>query len=293
MKNLFIINPVAGKGRSLEYIDKIKNYFDDLHEEYIIEITKYKDHAIEIAKEYTSKDTYRVFAVGGDGTINEVLNGLIGSDSVLCVIPTGTGNDFVRTLYKDKDIEDVLDSLISGQEHYIDLAKSNDRYFINIASVGFDAEVVYNARMFKNRRFIPSSFAYILSVIYTAFNFKSINMTIKIGERSIKESTFLLAACNGKCYGGGVMIAPKADMKDGLLDICVIRRPGLFTLLKSIPKALKGELEGIEEVNYYSGKKIIVEGDREFILNADGELFRQTQAEFELIENGMKVVIPF
>jgi len=293
MKNLFIINPVAGKGRSLEYIDKIKNYFDDLQEEYIIEITEYKDHAIEIAKEYTSKDTYRVFAVGGDGTINEVLNGLIGSDSVLCVIPTGTGNDFVRTLYKDKEIEDVLDSLISGQEHYIDLAKSNDRYFINIASVGFDAEVVYNARMFKNRRFIPSSFAYILSVIYTAFNFKSINMTIKIGEQYIKESTFLLAACNGKCYGGGVMIAPKADMKDGLLDICVIRRPGLFTLLKSIPKALKGELEDIEEVNYYSGKKIIVEGDREFILNADGELFRQTQAEFELIENGMKVVIPF
>ncbi|ARC84407.1 lipid kinase, YegS//BmrU family protein [Clostridium argentinense CDC 2741] len=293
MKNLFIINPVAGKGRSLEYIDKIKNYFDDLQEEYIIEITEYKDHAIEIAKEYTSKDTYRVFAVGGDGTINEVLNGLIGSDSVLCVIPTGTGNDFVRTLYKDKEIEDILDSLISGQEHYIDLAKSNDRYFINIASVGFDAEVVYNARMFKNRRFIPSSFAYILSVIYTAFNFKSINMTIKIGEQYIKESTFLLAACNGKCYGGGVMIAPKADMKDGLLDICVIRRPGLFTLLKSIPKALKGELEDIEEVNYYSGKKIIVEGDREFILNADGELFRQTQAEFELIENGMKVVIPF
>ena len=293
MKNLFIINPVAGKGRSLEYIDKIKNYFDDLQEEYIIEITEYKDHAIKIAKEYTSKDTYRVFAVGGDGTINEVLNGLIGSDSVLCVIPTGTGNDFVRTLYKDKEIEDVLDSLISGQEHYIDLAKSNDRYFINIASVGFDAEVVYNARMFKNRRFIPSSFAYILSVIYTAFNFKSINMTIKIGEQYIKESTFLLAACNGKCYGGGVMIAPKADMKDGLLDICVIRRPGLFTLLKSIPKALKGELEDIEEVNYYSGKKIIVEGDREFILNADGELFRQTQAEFELIENGMKVVIPF
>lgn len=293
MKNLFIINPVAGKGRSLEYIDKIKNYFDDLQEEYIIEITEYKDHAIEIAKEYTSKDTYRVFAVGGDGTINEVLNGLIGSDSVLCVIPTGTGNDFVRTLYKDKEIEDILDSLISGQEHYIDLAKSNDRYFINIASVGFDAEVVYNARMFKNRRFIPSSFAYILSVIYTAFNFKSINMTIKIGEQYIKESTFLLAACNGKCYGGGVMIAPKADMKDGLLDICVIRRPGLFTLLKSIPKALKGELEDIEEVNYYSGKKIIVEGDREFILNADGELFKQTQAEFELIENGMKVVIPF
>ncbi|WP_461612814.1 diacylglycerol/lipid kinase family protein [Clostridium sp. Marseille-QA1073] len=293
MKNLFIINPVAGKGRSLEYIDKIKNYFDVLQEEYIIEITEYKDHAIEIAKEYTSKDTYRVFAVGGDGTINEVLNGLIGSDSVLCVIPTGTGNDFVRTLYKDKEFEDVLDSLISGQEHYIDLAKSNDRYFINIASVGFDAEVVYNARMFKNRRFIPSSFAYILSVIYTAFNFKSINMSIKIGEQYIKESTFLLAACNGKCYGGGIMIAPKADMKDGLLDICVIRRPGLFTLLKSIPKALKGELEGIEEVNYYSGKKIIVEGDREFILNADGELFRQTQAEFELIENGMKVVIPF
>lgn len=293
MKNLFIINPVAGKGRSLEYIDKIKKYFDDLQEEYIIEITEYKNHAIEIAKEYTSKGTYRVFAVGGDGTINEVLNGLIGSDSVLCVIPTGTGNDFVRTLYKNKNFEDILDSLISGQEHYIDLAKSNDRYFINIASVGFDAEVVYNARMFKNRRFIPSSFAYILSVIYTAFNFKSINMTIEIGDKHIKEPTFLLAACNGKSYGGGVMIAPKADMKDGLLDICIVKRPNLFTVLKSIPKALKGDLENIKEVNYYYGKKITVKGDREFILNADGELFRQTEAEFELIENGMKVIVPF
>lgn len=292
MRYLFIINPIAGKGKGLIYIDKIQQYFKDKDEDFKIELTQHKNHAQEIARDYSQREDYHIFAIGGDGTINEVLNGIIGSNSILSIIPCGTGNDFVKTLYQDFAIENYISQLTEGHSTYIDIAKVNNRHYLNISSVGFDAEVAYNVEKFKRIKFLPGSITYLFSVLYTAFKFKALNLNIHLDGNIINQKTFLLACSNGKCYGGGFFITPEASIFDGKLDVCNIRKVSLIKLLTSIGKALKGNIKNIKEVSYSNCKKVIVSSDKDFSLNVDGELLRTNHAEFQVIPNGIKVMLP-
>lgn len=292
MKHLFIINPVAGRGESLRYKDEIIEIFKDKQEEFFIEITQSSGHATEIAREYSNKDVFRIYAIGGDGTINEVLNGMVGSKSSLAVIPCGTGNDFSRTLIGKDSSKNILKRTIEGYEKDIDIARVNNKYFINISSVGLDSQVVYNARLFKKKPLIPNGLSYIFSLFYTPFTFRSIDMKITIDDISFHQKSLLIAVSNGKCYGGGVYITPEANIEDGLLDICLIRKTALLKLLKFLPKAIKGKHGSAEEVSFFKGKKVTVESKESFILNVDGELEKTYKSEFEIIPMGIKLAIP-
>jgi diacylglycerol kinase (ATP) len=292
MRYLFIINPKAGSGRGLNYINKIQEYFKDKSEEFKIELTEYKNHAQEIAREYSCRKDYHIFAIGGDGTINEVLNGVIGTNSILSIIPCGTGNDFVKTLYQDFTIDNYVSKLVEGTATYIDLAKVNNRYYLNISSVGFDAEVAYNVTKFKSIKFLPGSICYLLSVLYTAFKFRPLDLEIHLDNKVINQQTFLLASSNGKCYGGGFFITPEASIFDGRLDICNIKKITLFKLLTSIGKALKGDIKHIKEVSYSKCEEVIISSSNEFTLNVDGELLRTNHADFKIIPKGIKVMLP-
>ncbi|MFD3157874.1 diacylglycerol/lipid kinase family protein [Haloimpatiens sp. FM7330] len=292
MKHLFIINPNAGKKNGLNYIPLIEKYFksNDLEHEYKIITTEYKGHATKVAKEYSSKGIKRIYAVGGDGTINEVLNGIVESNSILGIIPCGTGNDFIRNLSNEKD--DILKKTIEGQVKEIDIAKANDKYYINISSVGFDSEVAYNAQLFKGKKFIPNNLAYLISLFYTPFKFKPLKLNITVDDRSFQQDSMLLATSNGKCYGGGIYITPEADITDGYLDICTVRKAKLLRFLRYLPMALKGQLKSIPEVTYYRAKKVHVSSDKEFSFNNDGELLRSKKVSFEIIPKGIKVLVP-
>ena len=292
MEHLFIINPEAGKGRSLGYIEKIKNYFKNVDEPYYIEVTKYPGHATEIVKSYTALKDYRVYAVGGDGTLNEVLNGIVGTGSVLAVIPCGSGNDFVKSIVEDDNIEDIFLSTLRGKEKYIDLGKINDRYFINISSVGFDSEVVYSANSIKKFKFIPGPTAYILGIIITLFKFKFIKTIITIDGVKLEKEILLAAIANGRCYGGGVKISPKSDISDGIFDLCIVDKVSKLKIFLLFPRAIKGTHENIKQVNFYKGRNISIVSKKEFVLNIDGELIKEKEVKCELIRNGIKVLFP-
>jgi diacylglycerol kinase (ATP) len=292
MRYLFIINPIAGNGKGLKYISKIQHYFKDRTEEFNIELTQYKNHGEEIAKKYADSNNYHIFAIGGDGTINEVLNGMAGTNSILSIIPCGTGNDFIKTLYGNCVIEDYIANLIEGNTIYVDLAKVNSRYYLNIASVGFDSEVAYNVSKFKRLRFLPGIIAYLFSVLYTAFKFRAIDLEIEINNKVVKQKTFLLAAANGKCYGGGFFIAPEASLFDEKLDICNIKKVTFLKLLTSIKKAINGDIKHIKEVSYSKCKRVMVTSPKEFTLNVDGELLKTNRAEFEIFSKGIQVMMP-
>ncbi|NMB95836.1 MAG: diacylglycerol kinase family lipid kinase, partial [Clostridiaceae bacterium] len=172
MKHLFIVNPVAGKGKALEYIPEIKRIFAKRKNDiYFIETTEKPGHAIELVKSYVKRDTYRIYSIGGDGTLNEVLNGMAESDSSLAIVPAGSGNDFVKSLESystfDTTKSSLLNSLIDGMETITDIGKINDRFFINISSIGFDANVVYNAAKFKKIPFVNGLLAYTMGVLLT------------------------------------------------------------------------------------------------------------------------------
>ena len=292
MRHLFIINPSSGKGKSLSYIPLIHELFDDKKDQYVIEITKYPGHASEIVGQYIKDEDFFVYAVGGDGTLNEIANILVNTNNALGVIPCGTGNDFIRSFMHSKNYKNILERTVNGKIEVIDTAKANNRYFVNIASIGFDSNVVYNARIFKKKKFIPSSMSYLLSLFYTPFKFKSIPMNITIDNITIKSNNLLFAVCNGSYYGGGIPISPHSSMNDGILDICMVKSCRLFRLLRCLPKALSANHTNIEEVSFYKGNNIHVQSNYEFIVQADGELTTCNDMTFEFYPNSLRILKP-
>mgnify|MGYP001426147672 FL=1 len=173
MKHLFIVNPAAGKGKTLNCITQIENFFKKSKASYCIEVTEKPGHSTNIVKKHLQGGKTRVYSVGGDGTLNEILNGMIGSVGSLGIIPKGSGNDFIKSIDISYKSGDIMERTIKGREVPVDIGRVNGRYFINIASVGFDAEVAHNAVKFKKLPLIPGSLAYILSTIITAIRKKN------------------------------------------------------------------------------------------------------------------------
>ncbi|ERI95637.1 lipid kinase, YegS/Rv2252/BmrU family [Clostridiales bacterium oral taxon 876 str. F0540] len=295
MNHLFIINPAAGKGKTLKFIPLIEKIFQHRNEKYIIEVTKGVGHASELVRKYCSEEDYRVYSVGGDGTLNEVLNGIVNTNSSLAVIPCGSGNDFIKSIYnysKREKIEDIFLKMIDGKDKYIDLGKVNNRYFINIASVGFDAEVAYNAIKLKKLPFIGGTLAYILGIIITVFKYKSPDLKINIDNRQFNMKALLVAVANGRYYGGGINVTPKAEIDDGIFNICNIEEVSKPKILILFPKVIKGTHSKIKEVHFTNGKNIKLTSPNEISFNIDGEISRGKEVEFIMIPNGIKIVFP-
>lgn len=272
MKYVFIINPASGK---TDY-DKIKqNIMKTLeNENYEIYETKAPKEATEIASRFKNEEDTIVYSVGGDGTLNEVVNGIAEGKCKLGIIPTGSGNDFYRTL-KEAQTENVR----------LDLGKVNGRYFINIASVGMDAETCNNANKIKSKIKLHSS--YYLALIHTFLTFKSKSLKLKIDKNVYAGDYIIAAICNGKYYGGGFKIAPVASFDDNQFDIYLVSKAGKLKLIKILLALLKSEHEKYNEVRKYTGKNTTITSENNLIVNIDGEITISKNIEIEMIEDAL------
>ncbi len=292
IKHIFIVNPAAGKGKGLKLIPEIRKILTEKKQEYGIEITERPGHAQELARIHGGKGESRIYSVGGDGTLNEVLNGMVGMDSSLAVIPCGSGNDFIRSLTSRWSIEDIVERTIDGSEKSIDVIKVNERYFINIASVGFDAEVVYNARKIKKIPGLPGSVAYILGILSTVFKYGGSHMHINIDGNRIDKKLLLTAVANGRYYGGGMLPVPAARIEDGLIDICTVDAISKVKILAFFPKLIKGTHGDMKEVSFYKGKRVEIASNHDMTINTDGEVIRGQEIVFEVIPKGVRIIVP-
>ena len=272
MKYVFIINPASGK---TDY-DKIKqNIMKTLeNENYEIYETKAPKEATEIASRFKNEEDTIVYSVGGDGTLNEVVNGIAKGKCKLGIIPTGSGNDFYRTL-KEAQTENVR----------LDLGKVNGRYFINIASVGMDAETCNNANKIKSKIKLHSS--YYLALIHTFLTFKSKSLKLKIDKNVYAGDYIIAAICNGKYYGGGFKIAPVASFDYNQFDIYLVSKASKFKLIKILLALLKSEHEKYNEVRKYTGKNITITSENNLIVNIDGEITISKNIKIEMIEDAL------
>ena len=272
MKYVLIINPASGK---TDY-NKIKeNIIKTLeNEDYEIYETKAPKEAIQIANRFKNEENTIVYSVGGDGTLNEVVNGIAEGKCKLGIIPTGSGNDFYRTL-KEAQTENVR----------LDLGKVNGRYFINIASVGMDAETCNNANKIKSKIKLHSS--YYLALIHTFLTFKSKSLKLKIDKNVYAGDYIIAAICNGKYYGGGFKIAPVASFDDNQFDIYLVSKAGKLKLIKILLALLKSEHEKYNEVRKYTGKNITITSENNLIVNIDGEITISKNIEIEMIEDAL------
>ncbi|WP_163192499.1 diacylglycerol/lipid kinase family protein [Clostridium thermarum] len=291
MKHLFIVNPHAGKGRTSSLIPVIDKLCKERALDYIIKSTSGPGDATKIVREYTRQEDMRVYSVGGDGTVNEVVNGIVNTNSSLAIIPSGSGNDFVRNITNIENLEEIIKASIDGETQWVDLGRLNDKYFINISSVGLDAEIVYTAIKLKKLPFIPPKFAYLLSIFITVFGYKSKRLKVIMDDVEVDTETLLVAIANGKYYGGGMKVSPMSDISDGYFDICHARKAGTFKILRLFPRLIKGVHDSIKEVTFYKSKKVRIISEVELSVNIDGELLRMKNIDFEIIPRAINVVV--
>lgn len=262
MKYIFIVNPESGKKKGLQAGKAIEEYCKNLNIDYKIIYTYRPGDAEYIAGNYSTLDECIIYSVGGDGTLNEVVNGLAFSSAKLGVIPVGSGNDFYKTI-------------MESSNQTIDLGRVNGRFFINIASLGIDAEIAKSANEQKEKN-IPSNLIYVSSIAKNLFKFKGIKLQID----SSKKDLTILTICNGRYYGGGFKIAPNAELSDGLLDIYEVERLGKVKTLKLLTKLLQGTHELDNSVTMYRTNKISVDSNYRLICNVDGEILEGTNFNF-------------
>ena len=287
-KHVFILNPQAGYKTTEKMKKLISETFGKLAE---IRLTERAGHATEIAREYSDSVIY---AVGGDGTANEVMCGTVGSDNTLCVIPQGSGNDFVRTLYAKvkgrNNPKKILNKLKEFYPRKIDCGRANQSFFMNIASVGFDAEVVRNSERYKNNSFLRR-FSYILSMFYTIFHYHGVDLEGEIDGVPFRQKSLLLCIANGKYYGGGIKIAPEAVLDDGKLDAYLIESVPAWLFLSVMPLLAVGKHTGLRFVKHVRAEKIVIRG-KDLTLNLDGELSPAQDAVFEALPGGLQILSP-
>jgi YegS/Rv2252/BmrU family lipid kinase len=288
----FIVNPEAGGGKKLSWLSSISSFFASRGLKFETVLTKAPKHATELARKAAEKYEV-VVAVGGDGTVNEVGNGLIDTQAALGIIPAGSGNDFSKELGYSKNTKKDLQQLISGQVAYTDVGLLNDKvYFFNAFGVGFDGEVAAHARAFL--KYGRGFAGYLLSVLSTlsSYHFHRVRITIDSHEPIDKE-IFFVAVANGSTYGGGFNVAPGAEINDGFFNICIVDKTSKLYALRQIPKFMKGKHVNLPIVHILTGKNISISADDFLQAQIDGELPARSKSFFiKVLPKKLKIIRP-
>ncbi len=306
MKTIFVINPMAGKKNNIE---KLKNQINKascaLREDVEIYVTKAVSDATEFVKNYCKANgSARFIAVGGDGTLSEVLNGAMGSPNAeVGVIPMGTGNDFCRN-FKDCDFNDIL-LQIEGQSVKCDAirykttvgGKEKVGYCANMFNIGFDCNVADTTDYIKKSG-VAGSMAYFVSILVTLVKRKCSHLEIELdGEKVHKGELLLTSLANGCFCGGGVKSNPLASVCDGNININIIKKVPRIKFVSLLPHYMKGtvlELKGIEKyITSKLAKKITVTPlSGKMRICIDGEIADAGKTEFEVAHNAFNFVLP-
>lgn len=305
METIFIINPEAGQGNKAEsLIDKIQSLKELDTQMYI---TKSPGDATSYVKSYCENNgPARFIACGGDGTLNEVLNGAIGfSSSEVGVMPVGTGNDFRRNFENDCMFDDIL-CHIAGSSTRCDAIKYKTSinneiksgYCANMFNIGFDCNVADLKNKMQKNPFVSGAMSYIISIFANLIRKKGADLKIEIDGCEIHCGKLLLTSVANGCYcGGGIMSNPLASVKDGFININIIKNVSRLKFLRLLPYYMKGnflKLKNIHEVilSEKCSKVKITPLNGKMRICVDGEIIDAGETEFEICHNAFNFVLP-
>jgi YegS/Rv2252/BmrU family lipid kinase len=298
MKHLFIINPAAGgkRNRFEETERKISGFANTLNVPYEVYITKAPmDACSKIIKEAEMSDSLRVYACGGDGTLNECVNGAANRKNVAIThYPCGTGNDFLKTFGMEslKAFQN-LQALSVGVIRPLDLIDCDGRYGINICSVGIDARITNDVHKYSNIPIIGGATGYVVSMAVNVIKGVVQKFRITINDRTIDKKLTLACACNGRYYGGGFNPMPDAIPDDGILEFLVVEPVSRLKVAQIVGRYAKGQFREFPDIfTYLRGDCMEVECDREFIYNTDGETGYTKKISFKLVPKGINFIFP-
>jgi YegS/Rv2252/BmrU family lipid kinase len=295
MTHLFIINPAAGsRNRTEEYREKIKAACESRHLPYRIQISQAPGDCRRLARAAaeTGKE-FRIYACGGDGTLNEVADGAAGYDNVaVTVFSGGSGNDFVK-IFDDPRAFFDLDRLLDAEEVAFDMIRCNDTRALNICSVGLDARIAADVSRYKRLPLLHGFRAYAASTVLNLLKGIAEHYVVEInGETFDGEFTFI-CACSGRFYGGGFNPVPEADPTDGLLDVLLVDKVSLAQVPAIIGKYKNGQYKQLGHlVRHFKTRQLTVHCDKEVSVNIDGESIQAKDVHFAIGEEKLRFFYP-
>lgn len=298
MKHVFVINPTAGKSDSRQ---RIYDMADALRAKHGLDVecilTKRQGHAIELTRKLCeSGEQLRFYACGGDGTVNEVANGMAGYDNAaMTVIPVGTGNDFLKNFGDVKELFSDAENLWDGPQIQMDTIDVNGRLALTIACSGIDARVAKDVHKYSDTPLLDGKASYVYAL---AINFimRPINAhwTLELDGQAMEDDFALVAVCNGRYYGGGFMPVAEARMDDGVLNTLVVHRVTRPTFLRFVGPYSKGEYRKFPQLaQCYTSSVIRIRSDKEDIVTClDGECLTNSDVTIRLSERRLNFFGP-
>jgi YegS/Rv2252/BmrU family lipid kinase len=300
---IVIVNPNAGKGKGYKDWNIIAGYLEKAHLFCTVKFTEAKGHAVLLAYEALKDGCRNILTVGGDGTLNEVVNGIFtnsscpATDILLGLIPVGTGNDWGRMFGIPLDYEKAVGIISEGKhmQHdigivtYFDGPEKKMRYFINIAGLGFESVVVRRTNSQKEKGHSGKAI-YFYNLLMSLLSYKNTRAEIIVDGQKSSADIFSINVGNGKYCGGGMRQTPEALPDDGFLDVTVINGIGKIEIIRSLKMLYDGTILSHPKIDGYKCRNLKVSSDSILWAEADGESLGHTPAEFSIIPSGINIV---
>lgn len=275
-----IVNPTAGKGRTVDISRQIAQKLTDRGIPFDIHLTDHPTHATEIARAAAARGADTVIAMGGDGTVTETAAGLHGTKTALGIIPCGTGNDFIKSAGIPAKWEDALEYILTHPARPVDGGMINDSYFINECGTGFDVMALDYAAEAKKR--FSGLLPYLYGVLRAIISFRPIQMHIEIDDLVLDGKYLVCAVGNGRYIGGGIPITPCAELTNGKFEVLVVDGVANWRIPFYLPSLMMGTLYKKKKVAHrYQASRVLIRC-KNMRLNQDGEIIPMDEARFEM-----------
>jgi diacylglycerol kinase (ATP) len=290
---LIIYNPAAGQSNNLaKLIDRVAKLWNDGGWQAEIAATIAPGDATRRAQQAAEAGYDGVIAAGGDGTVNEVMNGLIGTSTALGVLPLGTVNIWAREMGLSMDLLRAAASLAQSQLTQIDVGRAGDRYFLLMAGIGFDAAVTATVCAKEKKRL--GAIAYVKQAVQIAWNFRGVRPKLRIDGKRVRGRILMVVIGNSQLYGGVLKFTAHATIDDGLLDVCVIKGQGMLSAPRRLISIFARHYNRDPQVQYYQARHIEIRGQRRNILpvQVDGDYLGKTPMSFRVVPNSLWILVP-
>lgn len=292
-----IANPVSGRGRQNHLVKQVVDYLQEAGITPKLMWTDKRGHAEELASMAVRDEATHIVVLGGDGTIHEVVNGIMSSrtsvDSVILgILPLGTCNDLARELNISRKLSLGIQTLLNGIVRFVDLGKVAERYFITVATLGFDTRVSQYVASGAVPGVFRGTMKYLYGALATLFHYHLVQVHLRSDIDEFEGPIFLAAIANTSSYGGGMKIAPTAMIDDGCLTLCLVRQISHLEVVKLLPRVFSGKHINHPSVSTSIFRKLEITSREPLAIWADGEPVAQTPASFQVIPRTLPLLVP-
>lgn len=284
---VLLVNPSSGGGRALKLLPRIEAVLDAGRVPFRVVRTKSLEHGVDQALKAVEAGELPV-VVSGDGMIGAVGGALTGGETPLGIVPVGRGNDLARVLGIPTEPEEAIEIVLAGHTRTIDVGEANGKRFLGIASLGFDSE----ANRIANESRLGGNLVYAYAALRALSTWKPARFTIAIGDQRTRVEGYSVVVANNSAYGGGMYVAPDADLEDGEFDVVTIGKVGKLRFLGSLPKVFKGTHVENDEVQVVRASRLSLSASRPFAVYADGEHLTDLPADLRVIPHALRVLVP-